>query len=45
MWRGGAGGLNARKSQISLAELLRSSVRNLEEERWGRKGGGEIIKK
>lgn len=41
MWRGGAGGLNARKSRISLAELLRSSVRNLEEERRGRKGGGK----
>lgn len=36
----GAGGLNERKSQISLAELPRSSVRNLEKERRGRKGEG-----
>lgn len=36
---GGDGGLNVRKSQISLAELPKSSVQNLEEERRGRRGG------
>lgn len=39
--QGGVGALNARKSRISPAELLRLSVRNLEEEkRGGGRGGG-----